>query len=46
MATTRKPGGTRSKAKEKTANLDDLKGDGLEEAKPILEGDYQKKASD
>src|SRR5262245_57575700 len=34
------------KAKDKTANLDELKGDGLEEAKPILEGDYQKKQSD
>ena len=32
--------------KGNTANLDDLKGKELEDAKPILEGDYQKKKAD
>ena len=34
------------KVKGNTAALDDLKGKELEDAKPILEGDYQKKKSD
>jgi hypothetical protein len=34
------------KAKGDTANLDDLKGQNLEEAKSVLEGDYQKKKAD
>ena len=34
------------KVKGDTATLDDLKGKDLDEAKPILEGDYQKKKGD
>jgi hypothetical protein len=34
------------KVKGNTASLDDLKGKDLEEAKPILEGEYQKKKAD
>jgi hypothetical protein len=34
------------KVKGDTAALDDLKGKELEDAKPILEGDYQKKKGD
>jgi hypothetical protein len=34
------------KVKDNTASLDGLKGDGLEEAKAVLEGEYQKKKAD
>lgn len=34
------------KVKDNTATLDEFKGAGLEEAKTVLEGDYQKKKAD